>query len=406
MQEIKGGIGAVPGIQTAGISCGIKSGGLEAASAKKDLALIYSTAPANTVGLFTCNQVKAAPVLFCRQHLPSPQIQAILINSGNANACTGEEGLNKVSHLTAALAQGLDLPPAAVLMASTGVIGEPLPAKKIETALPSLVQQLTPHDSQAAAQAILTTDMVTKQTAIKINIRGQEITIGGIAKGSGMICPKLATMLAFLSTDLKVEIPALEQALKAAVRKSFEQITVDGDMSTNDTVLLMANGVSNLVLQPDDDEWPVFQEGLNYVCRQLAKMIIKDGEGATKVIEVRVQQAATEDDARRIALQVANSNLVKTALFAADANWGRIMAAAGAAGVAFDPQRVDILIGDVLLVKNGVGLGKEAEKQVQPLLQQPEVTISIVLNQGQAQAVIWGNDLSYDYIKINAEYRT
>ncbi len=221
-----------------------------------------------------------------------------------------------------------------------------------------------------------------------------------------MICPKLATMLAFLSTDLKVEIPALERALKSAVEKSFEQISVDGDMSTNDTVLLMANGVSKVILQPEEEEWALFQEGLNYACRQLAKMIIKDGEGATKLIEVRVQQAATEDDARCIALQIANSNLVKTALFAADANWGRIMAAAGAAGVAFDPQRVDILIGDILLVKNGVGLGKEAEKQVQPLLQQPEIKISIVLNQGQGQAAIWGNDLSYDYIKINAEYRS
>lgn len=405
MRITTGGLSSVPGIKATGISCGIKK------NKKKDLALIYSTVPATTVGLFTTNKVKAAPVLLGQQRLPSSQIQAILINSGNANACTGKKGLADAVHLTETLAQRLEISPKSVLMSSTGVIGELLPLEKIEAVFPDLLNHLAhaghqESGSKAAAKAILTTDTIIKQAAVKVNLKGQDITIAGMAKGSGMICPDMATMLAFIVTDLGADIPVLERALREANGKSFNCITVDGDMSTNDTVMLMANGCSEVSLTLDDEEFTVFQDGLHYVCRQLAQMIVKDGEGATKFIEIKVKKAATESDARKIAMKVANSNLVKTALFASDANWGRIMAAAGAAGVDFDDQKVDVFIGDVPIVKNGAGLGKETEKHVTPLLQQPEIVITILINQGNAQATVWGNDLSCEYVKINAEYRT
>ncbi len=403
MKKTNEGLRAVPGIKTVGLSCGIKKNG------KKDLALIYSIEPADTVGLFTSSQVKAAPVLLCRQRLPAKTVQAVIVNSGNANACTGGDGMKDAVHITEILAENLNVSSESVLMCSTGVIGEPLPVEKIEDAIPPLLHGLDSQETQTAkdaAGAILTTDLVTKEAAVKLNIKGKEITIAGMAKGSGMICPDFATMLAFIASDIQLETSALQQALRTAVERSFERITVDGDMSTNDTVLMMANGLSGCSLTPDDDEWAVFQKGLNYVCHTLAKMIVKDGEGATKVIEVRVKKAATKEAARKIARQIANSNLVKTAFFAADANWGRIMGAVGAAGVSLDPDQVDIYIGDTPLVKNGVGLGKEAEEMVNPLLKQSEFAVTVVLNQGRAGHTVWGNDLSYDYIKINAEYRS
>ncbi|MBI5788833.1 MAG: bifunctional glutamate N-acetyltransferase/amino-acid acetyltransferase ArgJ [Candidatus Schekmanbacteria bacterium] len=400
MQEISGGIGNVPGFKSAGISCGIKKNG------KKDLALIYSEKPAAAAGIFTTSRVKAAPVLYCQGILPSKQIHVVLINSGNANACTGKQGMDNILYLTEVLAGHLKVSDKTVLMCSTGVIGAPLPVDKIETAIPALLQNLKSGDNPAPAEAIITTDLTIKQAAVRLNIQGREITIGGMAKGSGMICPNMATMLAFVATDAQIKTGVMQDALQAAADKSFNRITVDGDMSTNDTLLLLANGASQVTLSPADPDWPLFCAGLDLVCERLAQLIIRDGEGATKVIEIRVEQAASREGALRIAYQIANSNLVKTALFAADANWGRIMGAAGAANVDFDQHKVDLWIGEILLVENGVGRGKEVENQVHEILKKADVLIRVVLHQGDKQATVWGNDLSYDYVRINVDYRS
>jgi glutamate N-acetyltransferase/amino-acid N-acetyltransferase len=390
------------GFQAAGIACGIK-----AAAGAKDLALIYSAVPAQVAGLFTTNRVKAAPVLTTRKRVRKGLCQAVIVNSGNANACTGEQGLRDAEAMAQLTAQALHIPPQHVLVSSTGVIGHPLPLERIEGGISSLVAGLSPEGFPDAAEAIMTTDTRPKMVVEQVAAPGGEVTILGMAKGAGMIRPQLATMLAFILTDAQIEAAALSALLHEGVQSTFHRITIDGDTSTNDMVLLMANGEANHgALHPGDGGFRPFKEALFTVMDQLTEAIVRDGEGKTKVVTIVVRGAKHVREAERVAFRVAHSPLVKTAFFGQDPNWGRIMAAAGDAGISFDPQKVSILFDDVMVVEHGVaapGTGAEEQRRV---LQQEEFTVTIDLHGGNAQASVLTTDLSYDYVKINASYRT
>jgi glutamate N-acetyltransferase/amino-acid N-acetyltransferase len=388
------------GFQAAGIACGIK-----ATAGAKDLALIYSQAPAKVAGLFTKNRVKAAPVLATRRKVRRGICQALIINSGNANACTGQQGLQDAEATAQLIASALNLPPQQVLVSSTGVIGHPLPMDRIEQGIPSLVAQLSPLGFPDAAEAIMTTD--THPKIITEKVAADEITILGMAKGAGMIRPQLATMLAFLLTDAQVETEVLSDLLHEGARSTFHRITIDGDTSTNDMLLLMANGESSRrTLHPHDGLFPLFKEALFRVMDHLALAIVKDGEGRTKVVTICVRGSKNSRAAERLAFRVAHSPLVKTAFFGQDPNWGRIMAAMGDAGVAFDPRKVSIFFDDLLVVEHGVYAPGAREEQQRKVLQQEEFTVTIDLHAGSAQVSILTTDLSSDYVKINASYRT
>ena len=400
MQVIEGGITAVPGIQAAGICCGIKD-------KKRDLALIYSQHEAQVAAMFTTNEVQAAPIHLCREHLSLGKIQAVIINSGNANACTGQGGRQNAQRMAQLTAQGLGIDPGLVWVASTGIIGVPLPMSKIEAGIEQIIPGLSSEGSNAAAAAILTTDTCTKQLAVHQQIGDKIITIGAIAKGSGMIRPQMATMLCFIATDAAIESAALQVALKQAADKSFNLISVDGDTSTNDMVLMMANGqAGGEQLTPDNPGWPAFQQALDYVTLELAKAIVKDGEGATKLVEIRVQGALSEKQAKEVAFSIANSPLVKTALFGQDPNWGRVMAAAGQTGAGLWPEQIDIYVGETKLVENGCSLGEEGEKRAKSLFKEKDICLTLDLKLGNAGTQVWTTDLSYDYIKINADYHS
>jgi len=389
------------GFQAAGIACGIK-----ATAGAKDLALIYSQTPARVAGLFTKNRVKAAPVLATRQRVRRGICQALIVNSGNANACTGEQGLKDAEAMAQVTAEALHLLPQHVLVASTGVIGQPLPMERLQQGIPSLVAKLSEEGFPDAAQAIMTTDTHPKIITEKV-AADNEITILGMAKGAGMIRPQLATMLAFLLTDARVEKEVLADLLREGARATFERITIDGDTSTNDMLLLMANGeASRRTLHPDDGPFPRFKEALFRVMDHLALAIVRDGEGRTKVVKICVKGSKSSRAAEQLAFRVAHSPLVKTAFFGQDPNWGRIMAALGAAGVAFDPQKVSIFFDDVLVVEHGVSAPGVTEEQQRRVLQQEEFTVTIDLHAGSAQASIFTTDLSTDYVKINASYHT
>ncbi len=389
------------GFQAAGIACGIK-----ATAGAKDLALIYSQTPARVAGLFTKNRVKAAPVLATRQKVRKGICQALIVNSGNANACTGEQGLKDAEAMAQVTAEALHLLPQHVLVASTGVIGQPLPMERLRQGIPSLVAKLSEEGFPDAAQAIMTTDTHPKIITEKV-AADNEITILGMAKGAGMIRPQLATMLAFLLTDARVETEVLADLLREGARATFERITIDGDTSTNDMLLLMANGeASRRTLHPDDGPFPRFKEALFRVMDHLALAIVRDGEGRTKVVKIVVKGSKSSRAAEQLAFRVAHSPLVKTAFFGQDPNWGRIMAALGYAGIAFDPQKVSIFFDDVLVVEHGVSAPGVTEEQQRRVLQQEEFTVTIDLHAGSAQASIFTTDLSTDYVKINASYRT
>ena len=389
------------GFQAAGIACGIK-----ATAGAKDLALIYSQTPARVAGLFTKNRVKAAPVLATRQRVRRGICQALIVNSGNANACTGEQGLKDAEAMAQVTAEALHLLPQHVLVASTGVIGQPLPMERLQQGIPSLVAKLSEEGFPDAAQAIMTTDTHPKIITEKV-AADNEITILGMAKGAGMIRPQLATMLAFLLTDARVEKEVLADLLREGARATFERITIDGDTSTNDMLLLMANGeASRRTLHPDDGPFPRFKEALFRVMDHLALAIVRDGEGRTKVVKICVKGSKSSRAAEQLAFRVAHSPLVKTAFFGQDPNWGRIMAALGAAGIAFDPQKVSIFFDDVLVVEHGVSAPGVTEEQQRRVLQQEEFTVTIDLHAGSAQASIFTTDLSTDYVKINASYHT
>lgn len=383
----------------AGMAAGIKKNG------EKDLGLIYSSMPAVVAGVFTRNRVKAAPVVLDRERILQGTCRAIIVNSGNANCCAGNQGMADAVAMTRITAEALDIEEQSVLVSSTGVIGEPLPFEKIRANIPMLAKAVKPEGFTDFARAIMTTDRVPKMVSVQKQIDGEQFSVMGIAKGSGMIRPDMATLLCFVCSDIEILQDELQKCLAKSVDRSLNRITVDGDTSTNDTVLAMANGLSGVKAVPSS-RIEIFQEALDEVLMKLARMIVKDGEGATKMVDIVVKGAPAPADAFRIADTVANSNLVKTALFGEDANWGRIMAAAGRAGVAFDPERIDIRFNDVIMVQNGVGCGREAEVAAARVLQQPEYTIEIDLKAGDATDSVLTCDFSIDYVKINADYRS
>jgi glutamate N-acetyltransferase/amino-acid N-acetyltransferase len=401
IKTVKGGVTAAQGFTASGVYAGIKK------ARKPDLALVVSETPGPIAGVFTNNRVVAAPVILDRLHLRQGVGQAILINSGNANACTGKAGMAAAREMAQLTSKALGIETQTVFVCSTGVIGQPLPIERVRAALPAAMAKLRPTGGHAAAQAILTTDLHPKETALRGTIGGISIIVGGMAKGSGMIHPDMATMLAFITTDATIEQPTLQQALKQAVDQSFNCISVDGDTSTNDTVLCLANGrAGGPLLRPGSVELAAFQRMLGLVCQELALSICRDGEGVTKVVKIAVTHARTPTEARRVARTVATSNLVKTALFGEDANWGRIMGAAGRAGVTIDPNKVGVWFDQAQIVKAGVGLGLSAEKAITKVIRRKEFTILIDLDQGTSDAHMWTTDLSYDYVRINASYRS
>lgn len=401
MKIINNNICAPQGFFATGIYAGIRKN-----PGKPDIALIYTPQPAVAAGVFTINQVKAAPVILTQKHLKKGKLQAIVVNSGNANACTGKLGMVHAEEMAKVAATGLHIDPEQVAVASTGVIGVTLPIEKITHGITKAAAQIS-SAGDAAAQAIMTTDTFSKTIAIEIKMNDKIVRIGGIAKGSGMIHPNMATMLAFITTDIDISQSALQQALSQVNQISFNMITVDGDSSTNDMVLILANGKAqnNKINSVDDPHWKIFYEGLLFVCTHLAKQIAQDGEGATKLIEVQVSGATTPEQAQSAARAVCRSPLVKTAIFGEDANWGRIASALGASGAELDPFQLSIDLDNLPLLKNGTPLPFE-ESLARKLLMQKIISIKVDLGKGAAQATAWGCDLTYDYIKINASYRS
>ena len=392
---------AVQGFLAAGIAAGIKKNG------NMDLGLLVSERPAVAAGVFTKNRVTAACVRLDRERLAaSGTCRAVIVNSGNANCCTGDAGMDDAVAMAKAAAGGQGIDEEQVLVASTGVTGQKLPVEKVEAAIPELTRRLSAEEGLAGfARAIMTTDSVPKVVTRKGEIGGSPYPITGIAKGAGMIRPDMATMLCFVATDIGIGRDDLRRIVAETNEKSFNRITIDGDTSTNDTLLVLANGMSGAEVRTNDDK-AAFSETLEAVLVELAKMCVRDGEGATKLVEISVANAASREDARRIADTVANSNLVKTAFFGQDANWGRIVAAMGRAGVAFDPERIDLYFDDVLLVENGLYAGQEAENAATRVLEQPEFRVCIDLKAGMESEIAWTCDFSIDYVKINADYRS
>jgi glutamate N-acetyltransferase / amino-acid N-acetyltransferase len=395
------GITAPLGFRAAGLHCGIKKPRV------LDLALVVSERSGPIAGVFTTNQIVAAPVTLDRLHLRHGVGRAILINSGNANACTGRQGMTAARKTAALVARTLACPVHEVFIGSTGVIGRALPVDRIVKALPDLFAGLSHTGGAAAARAILTTDLKPKSVVRRMRINGKTITIGGMAKGSGMIHPDMATMLGYFTTDASITRTALQQALAQAVDASFNCISVDGDTSTNDTVLCLANGMAgNRHIKAGTPAFRRFVALLTEACEPLALAICRDGEGVTKVVKIEVTGAGTRPQARTVARTIGTSNLVKTALFGEDANWGRVMAALGRAGVALNPSKVSLSFGGMPMVRHGVGLGLGAERRIAKVFQRKEFTITVGLGQGNHRAHLWTTDLSYDYVRINASYRS
>jgi glutamate N-acetyltransferase/amino-acid N-acetyltransferase len=401
IQWLEGGITAVPGILAAGGTAGIKPSG------KKDLALIYSSSPARAAAVFTSNQIKGAPVLVSQEHIKGRRAQAIVANSGISNVCTGEQGLKDAREMTRIVGELLRIPAQQVLVGSTGVIGPALPMDKIRAALPKLVKSLSPQGGRSAAEAIMTTDTVAKEAACRIEVGGRVVTIGGIAKGVGMIEPHLATMFCFMATDAVIAADALQAALRRAVDGSFNRVTVDSDQSTSDTVAVLANGLAgNAAVARTGRVFTQFRQGLEAVARRLALMLVRDGEGATKVVEVRVTGARSRKDAVLAARSIGNSPLVKTAINGADPNWGRIMMALGKSAARVVQDRVSVRIGDDVLVEKGAFRPGARIERLRETMSQSEFTIVVDLGSGTAEDRVWTCDLSKEYVRINAEYTT
>lgn len=401
MKQIeKGDVTTPKGFKATGIHCGIRR-------KKKDLGILFTEAPAVSAAVYTTNKFQAAPLKVTQASLAASKKQkAIIVNSGNANAFTGEEGLKDAYIMRDTVAEQLDLDPEEVMVASTGVIGEKLPMFNILEGIDQIAKQIEHSDGHAFAEAILTTDTVTKSLAVEVMIEGKKVTIGGTAKGSGMIHPNMATMFAFITTDANIEEAALQKLLRQTTDETFNMITVDGDTSTNDMVIVMANGLAeNNPLDETHPEWAVFYQGFHYVASELAKMIAKDGEGATKLVTVTVEGAESTEMAKTIAKKIVGSNLVKTAVFGADGNWGRVVMAIGNSGYQVKEENLDITIGNVTVVKQGKQTNYE-EQMVTESLQEEEVKIAVHLHLGKESATAWGCDLTYDYVKINASYRT
>ena len=392
----------VPGFATAGISCGIKT------NKKKDLALIVSQEPSIAAGVFTSNKVVSPTVIWCRKILKSSKaFRAILVNSGNANACTGPRGMSDCESLASELSHELSISSKEVFIASTGIIGVPLPKEKIIKALPNIVSKLSSTGWGNSAKAIMTTDLSTKLTSSSFYIGKDKVTLGGIAKGSGMIHPNMATMLAFIATDANIDKKTLNYALKEANNQTFNRITVDGDTSTNDMAIILANGqAKNKKIKIGSSAYQKFTGKLTELCLYLAKKIVMDGEGATKFVTIQVQGAKTKNNAHQIAQTVATSSLVKTALFGEDPNWGRIIAAVGNAGVSIHPETIQILLNGSVLFKNGIPTNAASQSTLRKKMKNKNISICIKLNRGIFSDQVYTCDLSYDYVRINAEYTT
>ncbi|MFH0771353.1 MAG: bifunctional glutamate N-acetyltransferase/amino-acid acetyltransferase ArgJ [Candidatus Omnitrophota bacterium] len=397
MEIIKGSVTAPNGFTASGINCGLKKD-------KLDLALIFSEVPALAAGIFTKNALRAAPVIISRKYLNRGKAQAIIANSGNANCLTGKQGFKDAEKIVETVSSFLSVKKGGVLIASTGIIGKPLPADKIIGAIPKLVKELGKIGEIAAAKAIMTTDLYPKKIAVSVNISGKTVKIGGIAKGSGMICPDMATMLCFLTTDADIELKALKTCLMESAGNSFNSITVDGDMSTNDTVFILANSLAgNPKIKQGTPDYKKFRDCLNYVSVYLAKEIAKDGEGASKFIEVEVKKAASETEAKKIAAKIANSNLVKTAMAGEDPNVGRIASAAGAASLKLDESKLDIYLNGIKIVCGG-NVDYQKMSLTKKALKKKDINITVDLNSGGSSAKVWTCDLTEGYIKINARY--
>jgi len=374
---------------------------------KKDVGVIYSLEPCIASGLFTTNRVRAACVDINRQHLEGGAAQAIVANSGNANACTGQQGWDDTLAIARLTGELLHISPNDVLIGSTGVIGVNMPMDRIKKGISEAVAGLSRDGAHNLAEAIMTTDLISKEMAVEFEIQGKPVRIGAVAKGSGMIHPNMATMLCFVTTDAAISRECLDKMLKTSTERSFNMISVDRDTSTNDMILMLANGLAGnpRIIDCHGDDFRIMQAALDYVNIGLAKMIARDGEGATRMIEVEVVNADTHENARMIARSITSSNLTKTAVFGEDANWGRILAAAGYSGVDFDPNLVDIYLGAEKMAENGAGLRFDEERAREELRKDP-VVIKIDLHAGSCQATAWGCDLTYDYVRINAAYRT
>ena len=395
------GITAAKGFLAAGFQCGIKR-------EKKDLALVVSEVPAVCAGVFTRNKVAAACVEVNKMQLAaSPSVRAIIVNSGNANACTGDQGMADAWEMIDATAAALKIDRKEVLVSSTGVIGRAMPMEKLRSGIAAIAPIVSADGHEAAAEAILTTDTFAKEYTVEMMVNGVPVRIGGMSKGSGMIAPNMATMLAFITTDVAISAPLLQNAVKRATNLSFNRITVDGDTSTNDMAIVMANGMAKnaLLFSAHDPGYAEFFDGLVEVFVKLSKLIVLDGEGATKFVEICVKGVATEEDAEKAARSIANSNLVKTAIHGEDANWGRILAAVGYSGIEFDPSKTEISFGDVPILKQNYGIDF-SEEDALVVLKKKEISITVDLHQGDQSAVFWTCDLSKEYITINANYRT
>jgi glutamate N-acetyltransferase/amino-acid N-acetyltransferase len=397
MTLVPGNAATPQGFRSSGIHCGVKR-------ERPDLALLVSDVPASAAGVFTTNKVQAAPVRYTRRAVAAGRAQAIVVNSGNANACTGEAGLEDAAEMARLTGGALGLDAALVLVASTGVIGVPLPMEAIRRGIPRAAAALEP-DGTAAAEAIRTTDKFPKTAAVRLEIGGVEVTIGGMAKGAGMIHPNLATTLCFLTTDAALPPAVLRGALQRAVAESFNSITVDGDTSTNDTVLLLANGRAGGAPITNGEAFSRFTAGLTLVASELAKMVVSDGEGATKLVEIRVDGALSDAEAHQAAMTVANSLLVKTALHGGEPNWGRILAALGRSGVEMAEETTDVFFGDLAIVRGGLGVPGVWDAAA-AALEGKEVTIGIRLGVGTGAARVWTSDLSEEYVRINGSYTT
>ncbi len=407
MEQVKGGVTAAKGFLAASVAAEIKY------KDREDMAMIYSRFPCKAVGTFTTNVVKAAPVIWDKEIVTNSEYaQAVVINSGIANACTGEKGYSYCSQTAKKAADVLQIPEQAVLVASTGVIGMNLPMERIVNGIEMMAPKL--QDSKEAgylaARAIMTTDTHEKEAAVTFEAGGATVTVGGMCKGSGMIHPNMCTMLSFITTDLAISKELLWEALKKDVEDTYNMVSVDGDTSTNDTVLLLANGAAeNPVITEKNADYEAFCRALNFVNTALSKEIAKDGEGATALFEVKIQGAGSKEEAKILSKSVVTSNLTKAAIYGHDANWGRILCAMGYSGVIFEPEKVDLFFesaaGKIQIVKDGTALDY-SEKTATKILSEPEVTAIADLKSGEGSATAWGCDLTYDYVKINADYRS
>ena len=405
LKDINGGVCAPKGFRAGGICCGIK-----ASSKKRDLALIYSEKACTAKAMFTTNRVKAACVQVSQEHIAGEVLRAIIVNSGNANACTGEEGMNAARKMANLAADLFAISPKQVAVASTGVIGVPLPLAAIESSIEALGNSLRGDETghSAAYEAIMTTDTRKKEGAIEIEIDGKKVRIGGMLKGAGMIHPNMATMLCFITSDAAIAPDALDSCLRSAVRRSLNRVTVDGDTSTNDTIIVMANGeAGNEPITTGSPAYDIFAQALESFCIQLARALARDGEGATKLLTVNLCGAKDEDSAETLAKSVAGSSLVKAAFFGADANWGRILCAMGYSGADFNPADVNVAFAsggeEIMVCKGGASLAF-SEPDAKRIISREEVEIRIKAGEGSGNAVAWGCDLTYDYVKINGDY--